>query len=287
MAESLRDLVEAELSQPVDPRVAEMAAAIAVKHGEASRAVLFYGSCLRQKQLEGLMLDFYLIVSDYRAAYGKRWLAAANRLVPPNVFPFQHGGLAAKYAVLSEADFHRLNGPETRNVSVWARFAQPSRLAWAKDQAAKRKAVDAVGRAAPTLLAAAGRVGGEAPLDWWRRAFSLTYSAELRAERSGRSGSVVDADMERYRRFSEPAIEAIPAGARTGHWLRRRLEGKTLSVLRLAKASATYAGGAEYIAWKINRHAGTAIELKPWQKRHPLLAAISLLPRLLRSGAIR
>ena len=41
----------------------------------APRAVLFYGSCLREKQLEGLMLDFYLIVSDYRAAYGKRWLA--------------------------------------------------------------------------------------------------------------------------------------------------------------------------------------------------------------------
>ncbi len=58
-------------------------------------------------------------------------------------------------------------------------------------------------------------------------------------------------------------------------------------MLRLAKASATFAGGVDYIAWKINRHAGTKIELKPWQKRHPLLAAISLLPRLLRSGAIR
>ena len=77
----------------------------------ASRAVLFYGSCLREKQLDGLMLDFYLIVSDYRAAYDKRWLAAANRLIPPNVFHFEHDGLAAKYAVLSEADFHRLNGP--------------------------------------------------------------------------------------------------------------------------------------------------------------------------------
>ena len=58
-------------------------------------------------------------------------------------------------------------------------------------------------------------------------------------------------------------------------------------MLRLAKASATYAGGADYIAWKINRHAGTDIELKPWQRRHPLLGAISLLPKLLRSGAIR
>jgi hypothetical protein len=287
MAQALRDLVEAELSQPVDPRVSAMAAAIAARHGDASRAVLFYGSCLRQQQLEGLMLDFYLIVSDYRAAYDKRWLAKANALIPPNVFPFQHEGLAAKYAVLSERDFYRLNGPETRNVSVWARFAQPSRLVWSADKPARDAAIQAVARAAPTLLAAAGRLDGETMLDWWRRAFSLTYSVELRAERKGRAGSVVDAELERYANFSPAVVAAIDPVIPAGGWLRRRVEGKLLSVLRLAKASATYAGGAEYIAWKINRHAGTAIELKPWQKRHPLLAAISLLPRLLRSGAIR
>ena len=284
----LRDLVANELAEPVDPRVAAMAVAITEKHGGASRAVLFYGSCLREKQLDGLMLDFYLIVSDYRRAYRRRWMAIANRLIPPNVFPFHHGGLAAKYAVLSEADFHRLNGPETRNVSVWARFAQPARLVWAANDAARQKAIDAVARAAPTLLASAGRQDGEDSLDWWRRAFALTYSAELRAERKARAGSVVDSDPERYRRFSDAATGAIPAGLAIGSgWRRRRIEGKALSVLRLAKASATYAGGADYIAWKINRHAGTAIELKPWQKRHPLLAAISLLPRLLKSGAIR
>src|SRR5690349_13231072 len=144
----LRKLVAEELSAPVDPRVRAMAAAIAEKHGAASRAVLFYGSCLRQKQLEGLMLDFYLIVSDYRAAYQKRWLATANRLIPPNVFYFEHGGLVAKYAVLSEGDFYRLNGPETSSVSVWARFAQPSRLVWAANNTARERAIDAVSRAA-------------------------------------------------------------------------------------------------------------------------------------------
>src|SRR5215218_5199361 len=130
---ALRDLVAEELRTPVDPKVSAMAAAIAAMHAPASRAVLFYGSCLREQQLEGLMLDFYLIVSDYRAAYDRRWLALANRWIPPNVFHFQHDGLAAKYAVLSEADFHRLNGPETTSVSVWARFAQPSRLVWSAD----------------------------------------------------------------------------------------------------------------------------------------------------------
>ena len=282
---SLRELVAKELAGPVDPKVAAMATAIAAEHGDSSRAVLFYGSCLREQQLDGLMLDFYLIVSDYRAAYSKRWMATANRLIPPNVFPFHHGDLAAKYAVLSEADFDRLNGPRTRNVSVWARFAQPSRLVWARNELARGQAVDAVAKAAPTLLGAAGKRDGEDMLDWWRRAFALTYSAELRAERKGRSQSVVDVIPERYRRFGEAAAGQI--GANAGQWRRRRIEGKLLSVLRLAKASATYAGGADYIAWKINRHAGTSFELKPWQKRHPLLAAISLLPRLLKSGAIR
>lgn len=285
---SLRALVAEELAVPVDPRVRSLAATIAARHGAASQAVLFYGSCLREARLDGLMLDFYLIVSDYRLAYSRRWLAIANRLLPPNVFYVEDGGLVAKYAVLSEADFNRLSGPATRSVSVWARFAQPARFAWASDQAATKRVVAAVSQAAPTLLAAAGEVPGEESLDRWRRAFALTYSAELRAERSGRAASVVDLDPERYRRFSGPAFAAaklLPASS--GGWLRRRIEGKALSVARLAKASLTFAGGPDYLAWKINRHAGTDIELKPWQRRHPLLAAITLLPRLIRSGAIR
>jgi len=283
----LRELVAKELDLSVDPRVSAMAEAIAAKYGAASRAVLFYGSCLRERQLERRMLDFYLVVSDYRAAYGSRWLAAANRLIPPNVFYFERDGLAAKYAVLSEADFHRLNGPETSSVSVWARFAQPSRLVWAADESAHNRVIDAVSRAAPTLLAAAGPMPDDKPLELWRRAFDLTYSAELRAERKGRAQSVVDVDRDRYRRFTAPALAAAQSISSSGSWAWRRIEGKALSVLRLAKASFTFAGGADYIAWKINRHAGTSIALKPWQRRWPLLAAISLLPRLLRSGAVR
>jgi hypothetical protein len=304
----LEDLVRAELTEPVDPRVAAMAAAIAAEYPGAARAVLFYGSCLRERQLEGLMLDFYLIVSDYRVAYGNSWLARANRLIPPNVFPFAHQGLAAKYAVLSEADFLRLNGPETLSVSVWARFAQPSRLVWSAGKAAARQAVTAVARAAPTLLSAAAPLAQpnvEDPLSLWRTAFELTYSAELRAERKQRAASVVETDPERYLRFTLPSLEAAtlgrlasgrvelpPYGERARFqakrlWRRRRRAGKMLSVLRLAKASATYAGGVDYLAWKINRHAGTAIEIKPWQRRWPLLAAFTLLPRLLRGGAIR
>lgn len=283
---TLLTLVRDELTQPVQPVVVEMAEAIAAQHPGA-RAVLFYGSCLREQQLDGLMLDFYLIVADYRDAYPKRWLAWANRLIPPNVFPFAHDGMAAKYAVLSEADFFRLNGPETRNVSVWARFSQPSRLVWSSDAVAADRAIASVARAAPTLLAAAESRDGEASLDWWRRGFALTYSVELRAERGGRAASVVDAQPDRYAAFSLPAMAAIPTGTRGGQWTRRRIEGKLLTVARLAKAAFTFSGGIDYLAWKINRHAGTQISITDWQRRHPLLAAFTLVPKLIRQGAVR
>jgi len=290
MSGKLRELVSKELNAPVDPRVPAMAEAIAAKHGSASRAVLFYGSCLRQKQLEGLMLDFYLIVSDYRRAYDRRWLATANRLIPPNVFYFEHGALVAKYAVLSAEDFERECGPRARSTSVVARFAQPSRLVWAAGEEARSEVIESVSRCAPTLLAWALPMAPTAAsaLDLWKRAFQLTFAAELRSERGDRSAEIVEADRERYERFGEAALEALrPSGAGRAWWKRMQRKGKLLSVLRLAKASATFAGGADYIAWKVNRHAGTKITLKPWQRRWPLLAGLILLPRLLKSGAVR
>ena len=300
----LRDLVAEELTLPVDPRVSDMAAAIAAKHGDAGRAVLFYGSCLRQRELEGLMLDFYLIVSDYRAAYAKRWLAVANRLVPPNVFYFEHGGLVAKYAVLSQVDFEHECSSGAWTVSTAARFAQPSRLVWSANDKAAAQVVDAVSMAAPTLLDWTLPLAGTAsPKELWSKAFALTFAAELRAERTNRPAALVDADPERYERFGIAALETLArihgvgAGGevpllrsreRAQRWWRgKQAHGKRYSVARLAKASFTFAGGADYIAWKINRHAGANIELRPWQRRHPLLAAVTLLPRLLRSGAVR
>lgn len=291
MPNNLLPLVTAELLQPADPRAAAMAGALAAKYPQAARAVLFYGSCLREANLDGLMLDFYLIVSGYRAAYGKSWLARANRLIPPNVFPFEHNGLIAKYAVLSEADFARLCSGRADNVSVWARFAQPSRLLWVADDDARQRAIAAVAQAAPTLLSLARPMSeqGDA-LSLWKAGFDLTYRAELRAERKGRSLSIVDADPDRYRRFGEAALAdgLPPSPDQAAHrWRQLQRRGKWLSVVRLAKASFTYAGGIDYLAWKINRHAGTAIVIKPWQRRWPLLGAVTLLPQLFRSGSIR
>ena len=305
---SLTQLVADELAVPVFPQVQAFAVHIAAQYPGAARAVLFYGSCLRSEQLEDQMLDFYLIVSDYDAAYDSKWLAKWNRRLPPNVFPFQYEGLMAKVAVLSEKDLHDLNRQRASAVSVWARFAQPSRLVWVADEAALIMAARAISGAAPTLLnAALAFVEREVDvLDLWQSGFRMTYDAELRAERNDRPASVVEFDLERYNRFGQAALQHTPIAnelrgdkvhilpdpqhrimQERSRWPGLRRRGKLLTVARLAKAAFTYAGGIDYLAWKINRHAGTKIEIKPWQRKWPLVAALFLVPRLLAKGAVR
>lgn len=295
---ALERRIGAELAVPVDPRVAAFAADIAAPWGDGALAVLFYGSCLRSTELDGQMLDFYLITRDYDASYagaGKpRWMARANAAIPPNVFPATQDNLVAKVAVLSLADFARLCSVAAGDVSVWARFAQPARLVWHRDEAVA-PIIQAVANASRTLFAyALPMMDGASrdPLAIYNRGFTLTYGAELRAERAGRAGSVVDHDRERYRDAgAEILAEGIqPVGDRSAAekaWARFRRRGKMLTLLRLAKASGTYAGGIDYLAWKINRHAGTQIAIRPWQRKWPILGALVMLPRLLRQGAIK
>jgi hypothetical protein len=312
MSDDLRSLIAAELEVAVDARIAAFAAAIAAPYCDAARAVLFYGSCLRSEQLVGEMLDFYLIVSDYDAAFEKPWMATWNRRLPPNVFPVTHADLMGKVAVLDEADFLSLNRADASAVSVWARFSQPARLVWTADTAAQAMAVEAVAGAAPTLLdfalAQSGHQSDGATdiVALWEAGYALTYSAELRAERKERARSVVAFDEGRFRAFGHAALPhcalktkvsgdmvQVAAGQDTAaqrlrnRWPKLRRNGKLLTIARLTKAAFTYQGGIDYLSWKINRHAGTTIAITPWQRRHPFLTAIYLVPKLWLGGAIK
>ncbi len=151
------------------------------------------------------MLDFYVIVEDYRSAFDQgRWLATANRLLPPNVFPFAHEELSAKYAVLTLADLQRETSERARDPSTFARLAQPVRLSWGDANCV----VAAVAEASRTLLSVTPG-GGEGSIQRWRLGFAATYASELRAERAARPDSIVDADPDRYRAVSA-AIGILP-----------------------------------------------------------------------------
>lgn len=303
---ALVPLVAAELETPAAPEVADFAKAIAGRCGGAAQAVLFYGSCLRSEDLGDSLLDFYLLVDSYDRAYTRRWMATANRLIPPNVYYAEHEGLRAKFAVMTVEDFAHACSPDCDNVSVWARFAQPARLVWVRGDAARARVIRAVATAAPTLLKTARpMLDDDLSVEaLWTGAFALTYASELRSERAGRGQSIFETDPARYTAFTAPAIADSdlaaevrggvvhfradadrPAGERV--WAKLRRRGKVLSVLRLAKASFTFKGGVDYIAWKVNRHAGAGIVVKPWHRRFPILAGLVLLPKLIRKGAVR
>ena len=104
--QALRRFIATELAQPVSAAALAMSEAIRARHGDAALAVLFYGSCLRQPetQLVDSLLDFYVLVDDYRAAYEKAWLAWANQLLPPNVFYLEIDYGAARLRAKSIVD---------------------------------------------------------------------------------------------------------------------------------------------------------------------------------------
>lgn len=287
-ASTLSAFVEEQLARPVPPAVAAMAEHVRSLHPEAV-AVLAYGSTLRGADPLETLIDLYILV-DRNDTIGRGWASRFfGRLFPPNVYYAEtaHEGatLRCKYAVVTLAAFARRMESSTGNPYFWARFSQPSSLLHANSDATSREVVDAVATAIATMYAAGlASTPVDDPLIAWQQGFAETYRTELRPENSSRAEALVATDAEYYR---EAARLLGPITPRPINWPACRVAGKLLSVARLAKAAFTFSGGATYATWKIERHTGEKIALTPWQKRHPLLAGIMLLPRLWKRGALR
>jgi hypothetical protein len=171
------------------------------------------------------------------------------------------------------------------NPYVWARFAQPSALVQVRDDQARLDTVTAISQAAATMYAEArGLSTASDPLAVWTDGFSATYKTELRPESADRAASIVAANSAYYLAVAQ-MLDRQPA--RHANWTKRRLKGKLWTIVRLAKAAFTFSGGADYIVWKIERHSGHKVTLTDWQRRHPIIAGLMLLPQLLKRGAVR
>jgi hypothetical protein len=195
----------------------------------------------------------------------------------------------------------------SRDTTIWARFSQPVAIAWARNAAARADTVALLTSAVTTASRWAALLGPErgTRADYWRALYAATYATELRVERAARSDEIVTHAADRYARLLEPAWQAAGVsfveeaagvkpkieGAERERarrlWTARRLIGKPLNIVRLVKAAFTFKGGAAYLAWKAERHTHIPIDLTPWQKRHPILAAPPVLWRLWRKGALR
>jgi len=311
-AAALRQVVDAELDAWDSPPVESLAREVRNRYGDGVAAILFYGSCLRSGCPEGDgLFDLYVVVDDYRSSYASRWLATLNAALPPNVFYLQthHRGrrLHAKYAVVSIRDLLRGTSLRSFQSYWWARLAQPCGLLYARDHGARRVAVRALAQAVVTYLSRTTPLmqGDFAARDLWRRALAESYRAELRPERLPAIERLVMAAPRRYEAVTQAAAQVTTALTRTegGYrarvtgrerwqarqaWRLRRLQGKTLNLLRLAKAALfTFDGGLDYATWKIERHAGVRLEPPPWVRRHPRLGTLVMAWRVYRRGVLR
>lgn len=284
---ALAERIAARLDVPVDPVVGAFARALANAAG--ARAVLFYGSNLRTGSLEGV-LDFYILLPGTEEA-----------AIWPRVSYHERGHegvtLRAKVASMRLATFARAASGVLVDTTIWARFVQPSALIWTVDEAARGEVVKAIAAASQTaarLAVALGPDSGTAE-NYWRALFRATYAAEFRVEKGGRENDILSVNAEHFAGLLPLALESAgiafaqdgqvlaprlaPAERRRilAWWKRRRRLGKPLNLLRLLKASTTFAGAARYAAWKIERHTGIAIELTPMRERFPILAAPQVL----------
>ncbi len=309
---AIGEVIHADWKRAAPDSAFAIAEMLRQRHGPAVGALLFYGSCLRSKSdLDGL-LDLYLLVDSYRDCYpGRRWAAWANRALPPNVFYFERGladrTVRTKYAVMSFDDFAFGASRRARLPAIWARFSQPTVLVHVRDEAAERTVesalIDCVTtmalRTAPLIMAPVDAV------DFWTAGYARSYRAEARVEGAGRAFELIE-PKARYEALLRPALLAsgIPF-SQTDHgrlrielsdterrrgrvfWSRASVAARLHTIPRLAKAAVTFEGGVDYAIWKVERHSGVKVEAGPWQRRHPILAALPLLWCAWRRGAFR
>ncbi|MEM7507134.1 MAG: hypothetical protein AAF415_10315 [Pseudomonadota bacterium] len=285
-------LIEAAADRAPGQDAAEMAAILAAHPGVLG--VVFYGNMLRDREAPGLM-DFYVLTESDAAYHGHGPSAFFNRLLPPNVY-FEEvgpGGSAAKVAVMRLEVFRHRMRRQSWDTTLWARFCQPALVVHARDNAARARIIAALVEAHETAAWWARHLadpGGAE--DTWKTLFAHTYGAELRVEGQGRMTEIVDRAHPLYKELYEaliaPKVTDTAEKARAARaWRLRRLVGKPLNLARLIKAAATFRGGIAYALSKVERHTGRPVELRPWERRVPWLAAPVVLIRLLWQKRLR
>jgi hypothetical protein len=286
--------IAAELEKPVPAGIRAMADTIIANRVPGAAAILAYGSCIRDTGLDESLIDLYVLTRRFDQISSKPLSRFACRILPPNVYYAEctHAGrrLRSKFAVMTLSDFARRTA-SSHNPYFWARFAQPSRLVFAAEEVSRSTVLEAIAEAAMTFLYEARKLArpGEDILSALTRTLKASYGTELRAEKLGRAEMLVALSRQYYADLAGliPLTDERMNHAAEREWRRRQTIGKALSVARLIKAGFTFEGGADYMAWKIGRHSGEVLTMNSWQRRHPVLTGLMLLPKLLRKGAVR
>ena len=294
---ALRECVRGEARRRPQPEVDALLGALRARYGASFVGAIYYGSCRRSPEVEGLV-DLHVIVTDPVAALGPLE-GLLCRVLPPNVYYLEtdHGEarVRCKYAVLGLDQFRRVCTRRAFHSYFWARYAQPVSVVGVDAvtrEALEESLVDALATYFSRVIPAFPETRD--PLDLWVGSLALCYTCELRPEGQDRSRALVEADASYYRSTAAAALgerDGVlaangPTGAR-GRWLLRASWGKVVSLARLFKALATFDGGLDYAAWKLERHSGRRVEIPDAVRARPLVHIWPLLWRLWREGVFR
>ena len=304
--------IAAEGSRVVAPEYDILVREIRAKFGQAIDGILLYGSCLRSNEFENKVIDLYIIVNNYGDAYPKKHLAILNSFLPPNVFYLEvkeeDKVIRSKYSVISMEDFEK-GTLSWFHSYIWARFAQPGRILFTRDDEKKRQLHLILASAVLNFLRKSIPLLGRCTTDAeriWINALTYAYTAELRPERENRAKQLTYLNMGDYNRltsYAAPALNDLITPEPRGYykclsdagsmrqaqrnWRLRHWQGRILSILRLVKATFTFRDCIDYAAWKIQRHTGVSIKVTPEMQRHPVLKGSALLWQLMRRGILR
>jgi hypothetical protein len=288
MTKALEEALLRTITEPTSDIITEFARSICNRHSNVV-AVLAYGSALRDSNPQNTLVDFYVIAEGTSDISKSRISQLLCKYLAPNVYyaEFQHSQntYRAKYAALTLATLQSKVSPSVANPYFWVRFAQPMRLILARDDITKARILTIMAQAAETANAHAMALCPDNTTQaQWTALFENTYPTELRPEAASRAAEIVQANLAYYENVTKHAAKVV---ASAKPWSTRRWQGKLLSIGRLAKAAFTFQGGVDYAAWKIKRHSGVEIPIQEWHRRHPIIASFVLLPKILKSRALK
>lgn len=274
--------------------------------------VIYYGSSLWKKELTGL-LDFYVVCQNLSDWYPEDcFKIVINYCLPPNIeyHEWSEGNvnLRAKVAILSIDQLQKATALQSIDTTMWARFCQPVKILWWKDDKGKQALLDCLIRAVNTAIWWATFLGPEygTAEKYWCSLFRHTYDAELRVESNNRPMLILENREDYFKQLLKlgwqkagisynetkdcslfPSVSKDQREYARKRWKIRKILGRPLNICRLIKAAFTFEGGAQYIVWKINRHRDINLELTAFQKKYPLINAPWILFKLYRQGLFK
>lgn len=294
---------------------AELAQDLVLIFGDTARAILHYGS-YAQGRTTGpeSAFDFFIVVSDYSAAYRAaagaigpaarpRLATFLARLLPPNALRIrkQHSSAdrEAKCIIITERHFKRECSSRARDHFVQARMIQRVILIWARDEGSAEAVRGCVQEARERSFSWARAF---LPLrfdltDYCRTLLRVSFTHEIRAEPKGHDRVLYEAQRSFLYQIYGPLLERlaaqgmleqdgdnyrqpVPVSAPTrlrvkAYFHRSRIR----TTMRLLKHPFLYDDWQDYLVRKVARSTGRTIELTDRERRRPLLF---LWPRVVR-----